>query len=218
MSQIAKPARRPRAGRRADAEVDALLSALSSDVARVRFSAAKTLRDLSERQPENVYPHFDFFVQLRQDQSSVLRWNAILILGNLARADEDGRIDRMLDAYLAPISGPHLIDAANTIRGASVIGAAKPHLADAIAKRVLKVERAVYATPECRNVAIGHAIECIGRILPGIADRRPVHAFVQRQLDNPRAGARKKAERLLARWPASAQTADARAAHATMRV
>lgn len=177
------------------------MAAVSSDVARVKFGAAKALRDLSERAPDLMYPHFDFFVSLLRNENSILRWNAILVLGNLARVDEDCRVDRILDDYLAPISGPHLIDAANTMRGAAVIGAAKPYLADKIARQVLQVERATYATPECRNVAIGHAIDCIGRLFSSITGQRLIQCFVFRQISNTRNATRKKAERFLRKWP-----------------
>lgn len=181
--------------------LEALLAAVSSDTARVKFGAIKALRILSERSPELIYPHFDFFASLLQNKNSILRWNAMLILGNLAAVDEDLRTERMIDEYLAPISGPHLIDAANTMRGATAIAAAKPHLADRIAGRILKVERANYATPECRNVAIGHAINSLERLFPILARKRLVQLFVSRQIGNPRNATKKKAERFLRKWP-----------------
>jgi hypothetical protein len=94
-----------------------------------------------------------------------------------------------------------LIDAANTMRGAAAIGAAKPYLADTIARHILEVERATYATPECRNVAIGHAINSLDRLFPIIAGKRDVQLFVSRQMDNTRTATRKKAERFLRKWP-----------------
>jgi hypothetical protein len=181
-----------------------LLAELSSDGARVRLSASKALRDLSEGAPELIYPHFDLFAGMLRNQNSVLRWNAIRLLGNLARVDAEGRLDRVIDEYLAPIRGPHLIDAANTMRGAAAIGAAKPHLADRIARHILKVEHADYGTPECTNVAIGHAIDALNRIYPGVTARRPVQLFASRQRENTRSATRKKAERFLRRWPMAA--------------
>ena len=139
--------------------MDALLNAVSWDVARVKFGACKALRNLSECAPDLIYPQFDFFASFLRHENSILRWNAILLLGNLAPVDGERRVDRIIDDYLSPIRGPHLIDAANTIRGATAMATAKPYLADLIARHIVEVERASYATPECRNVAIGHAID-----------------------------------------------------------
>lgn len=178
-----------------------LIAALSSDVALVKFCAAKALRNLSERAPDLIYPHFDFFASLLRNENSILRWNVILLLGILATVDGKRRVDRIIDGYLSPISGPHLIDAGNTMRGAAAIGVAKPYLADMIARHILEVERATYATPECRNVAIGHAIASLDRLFPILAGKHAVQRFVSRQMDNSRAATRKKAEGFLRKWP-----------------
>ena len=95
-----------------------------------------------------------------------------------------------------------MIGAANAIVAAANIALAKPHLADRIVKEILKVERASYRTPECHNVALGHAIKSFDRLFHHVKNRRPVLAFVTRQLDNPRPATRKKAERFLKRWAA----------------
>ncbi len=130
----------------------------------------------------------------------------MLILGNLAPVDGKRKLDQMIDEYLAPISGHRMIDAANTMRGAAVIALAKPYLADQIASRILKVERATYQTPECRNVAIGHAINSLGRLFPMVAKKRVIQLFVSRQVDNSRAATRRKAEEFLRKWPMHRRT------------
>ncbi len=106
--------------------VESFLADLASPKARVKFGAAKVLRTLSETNPGLLYPHFDLFAAMLGHENAILRWNAILLLGNLAAVDKERRIDCMIDSYLAPITGPHLIDAANTIRGATAIALAKP--------------------------------------------------------------------------------------------
>ncbi|HEY1497671.1 MAG TPA: hypothetical protein VGF49_24110 [Candidatus Solibacter sp.] len=58
-------------------------------------------------------------------------------LANLAPVDSEGKLDLILRAYLSPIAGPHMITAAHAIRGGGMIGAAKPHLAQQIARRYL---------------------------------------------------------------------------------
>jgi hypothetical protein len=181
--------------------VEALIAGVGSDTARVTFGASKVLRILSEQAPELLYPHFDFFVRLLEHENSVLKWNAALVLANLAAVDREGKLDQIMDAYLAPISGPNLIDAANVIRGAGAIARAKPQLANTISRRILQVERASYATRECRNVAIGHAIRALEQCFAAINDKRTVQLFVTRQMKNSRAATRRKAKQFLKKWP-----------------
>ena len=164
------------------------------------MGASKALRALSAESPAAVYPHFDFLAGLLGGKKQILKWNATLTLANLAAVDREGRLDQIIDTYLAPIAGHNMIDASNTIRGAAVIATVKPYLAPAIAGRILAVERAVYATPECRNMAIGHAITALEQFFTIVPDKHAVLAFVRRQADNPRSATRAKARRFLKRW------------------
>ena len=185
----------------------AAVDALGSVSARIRLAASKLLRIVSERSPEALYAHFDCFERLLQDENSILRWNAMLALGNLAPADRENKLDAILQAYLAPISGGKLVDAANAMRGAAALGRAKAYLADEIAKSLLAVEQARYATRKCRNVAIGHAIRALDELFPSLQNQRGVLSFVRRQTKNSRRATGNRARKFLAKWPAArAQT------------
>jgi len=186
-----------------DSKIAALTSLIASPgktSARVKLQASKTLRESSAQSPQLIYPHFDFLVSLLRHDNSILRWNAILTLANLAPVDTGNRLERILDEYLAPIRGPRLIDAANTIRGAAVIALAIPGLADTIAKNILQAERANYATPECRNIAICHALSALERLFPPATAGPAISRFVLRQTDNPRTVTRNKAVKLQRKW------------------
>lgn len=183
--------------------VTELLAGLDSPRAGVRFASSKALRLMSAGSPELLYPHFDRFAHLLGGDNQILAWNASLTLANLARVDREGKVEAILAAYLRPIRGPHLITAANAIRGAAAIASAKPHLAGEIARRILAVEGATYATPECRNVAIGHALTALGEIGPALPDPSAVRRLAARQTANPRPATRRKAEQLARRFTKS---------------
>ncbi len=181
-------------------QVNALCDGLASPQARTKYGSAKLLRRLSEQDPDLLYPRFDFFAHLMEGETRILRWDSSRILGHLARVDSEGRIDKLLDRYLAPIAGNELIAAANAIQGAGDIARSKPHLADRIATEIVKVSHAHYATPECRNVAAGHAIQALDRFFEHIQEKMPVLEFVESQLENPRPATRKKAEKFWTKW------------------
>ncbi len=174
-----------------------VMAGIGSTRGTVKLGSSKALRLLSERMPELLYPHFDFFTALLEQENLILKWNAILTLANLARVDNQARIERILDHYLESVHGPNLITAANTIRGAAVIGSAIPALLPRIIPAIMRVEDAVYATPECRNVAVGHALEALAVLAPQTNDTRPIRLFAARQLGNPRLATSAKARRFL---------------------
>ena len=176
-----------------------LFRGLRADKAGVKYGCSKILRIISEKSPDVLYAQLDFFITLLDSDNTFHKWDAILIIGNLAAVDSKKRIDRILDSYLRPIRGPVMITAANVMRGAAKIALAKPGLAERISKELLKVGKGRYQTAECRNVALGHAIESFARFFDQIEDKAPVIRLIRRQLKNPRSATRKKAERFLKR-------------------
>ena len=160
---------------------------------RVKFGCAKVLLLVSERNPGLLQPHWKPLLALLDSENKILQWSALLTLGNLAATTPRPRVKRLLPRVLAPIRGPVMITAANAMRSAVQVALAHPPLADTVAQAILEVERATYQTEECRNVAIGHAITLLDRLLPLLKDRPAVVAMVQRQAANSRNATRKKA-------------------------
>jgi hypothetical protein len=178
-----------------------VLRGVGADKARIKLGCSKVLRCVSQKNPEILYPCFDFFAVQLGSRNHFLKWDAVRIIANLAAIDSDRKLDPLLDRYLRPIRGPVMITAANVIAGATFIVLARPDLADRIGNAVLKVERAEYQTAECRNVAIGHAIESLHRFfgLLGTREKATVLRFVHRQLANRRNATRQKATAFLKR-------------------
>lgn len=150
-----------------------VMRGLDARRASVKYGCAKVLLIISERTPQVLYPHVDSFIELLDSESNVLKWTGICVVGNLAAVDREKKIDHVLPKYLGPIPGPVLITAANVIIGGARIGTAKPYLADRIAAEILKVEHAQYRTPECRSVALGHAINSLDQLFDCLEKKQP---------------------------------------------
>ena len=179
-----------------------LLRGVVAGEPRLKYTSAKILRLVSEQAPSLLYPQIGFFIRLLDSDNSFLKWDAIRVLANLAHVDTQGRLAKILRKFLAPIQGPVMITAANTIASAANIALARPALSARIVRAILTVEQAVYQTPECRNVAIGHAIQSLDRFFDQISPKAPVLQFVRRQLENTRPATRNKAEAFLKRHAA----------------
>ncbi|RPH99176.1 MAG: hypothetical protein EHM72_11840 [Calditrichaeota bacterium] len=167
-----------------------------------RLKCEKLLRKFSEEHPELLYPFFDQLVRLLDDENSFIKWGAIITLSNLAAIDVDNKMDRIFEQYFQPIMGPSMITAGNIIGSAWKIAQAKPYLTERIVKELLRVQQAQYQakgedSPECRNIACGHAIVSFDHFMDQIEDKRAVLAFVEGQLQNSRAAVRHKAVQFL---------------------
>jgi hypothetical protein len=179
-----------------------LVEELRTERSSAKYSYEKSLRQVSERRPNLIYPHFEAFAALLDHENNFLKWGAIMTIANLTAVDAEGRFEAIFDRYYAPIPGPTMITAANIIGSSPRIIRAKPHLAERIAREILKVEQAEYEhhgspSPECRNVALGHAIDAFDQFFDRIEDKAAILAFAKYQLQNTRKQVVKKAERFL---------------------
>lgn len=193
----ADPGRVAEAAARKPEVLASVLEGLAAREARVRYGCAKALMIISEKWPSALYPQFDFLAGLLDSDSKILQWNAAWILANLAAVDTRNKIEGIFDRYFAPIRGPVMITGANVVGAAARIARAKPPLSSRIAAELLKVEHAEYQTPECRNIALGHAIKSFDQFFDLIGDKEPVVRLIRKQLENTRPATRKKAEQFL---------------------
>lgn len=179
-------------------QVVAAVKTMSEPTGTARFGAGKALSVTAEKEPGRVYPHFREIAALLESESKIVRWNAMQILPLLAPVDTRRRLDTFVDTYLALIRGSNLVSAANAIRGLGLIALSRSDLVDRIVSGILAVERATYETPECRNVAIGQALDAFRQLGSGVCGRADVAAFVGRQRSNSRAAVARRAARMAA--------------------
>ena len=59
------------------------------------------------------------------------------------------------------------------------------------------MDKAKYENAECRNIALGQAIQSFGEFLDQIQDREAVIKLIKRQLNNTRNATKKKAAEFL---------------------
>jgi hypothetical protein len=169
-----------------------------------------------------MYPYFGVFVELLDSDNSFLKWGAIIDVANLTVVDSENRFEAVFRKYFDPICGPTMVTAANIIGGSAVIARAKPDLVDLITNEILKVEKAKYLrnrmpSPECRNVAIGQAIDSFDKFYDLIGPKTRVLGFVRRQLKNTRSQVVKKAERFIKKHGMSEQASSKRKSAARRR-
>jgi hypothetical protein len=183
------------------AEIPAVVNGMLTEKTAVKFRYEKALRAVSEADPAILYPFFDNFVRLLGHENNFIQWGAILIVSNLAEADSKGKFEKVFARYDAPMKGPNMVAAANIINGSVKIAKSKPHLADRIAREILKVETSEYEmhgkpSPECSAVACGHALDAFDAIYALLEKKTAVNSFILRQCGSSRPPVRKKAEKL----------------------
>jgi hypothetical protein len=173
------------------------LADLQSDSAGVKYCCARNLIAIAKENPSRLYPHLDTFVKLLDGDNNVLKWTAIIIIGNLARVDKEKTVDKLIGRLVGFLNAGKLITANNATAALASIAIAKPEHQKRITAELLKVEHYDYDTDECRNIAMGKVIEAIGSYSGQLNDKKAVIEFARRQTKNTRNATRKKAERFL---------------------
>jgi len=176
---------------------------ISSSKAHVRYPCAKVLNLLSGEKPEKLYPEMDFFITLLDSDKRILLWNALIIVANLTRIDEERKFDNIFDKYFSFIDDEYMVTVANVVGNAGKIAKAKPYLNERITRELLRVENLLlkpHLTQECRNILLGHAISAFETYFDQMENKEEVISFVKRQLNNSRDGTRKKAQKFLEKF------------------
>ena len=173
------------------------LNDLFSDVPKVKYGCAKKLRSLAVENPKELYPSFDFFVELLDSDNKIIKWTALDIIGFLSFVDSAKKIDSILDEIIGFLSAGNLITANHATESLINICIAKPHFSEKIIDNLIKIDRYTFDTDECRNIAIGKVILGLDLLLDKIKNNPDVLDFVQRGTYNSRNATKKKAEKLL---------------------
>lgn len=180
-----------------------VLNGVSSSKAAIRYGCAKVLMDLSEKHPEKLYPHMDFFIALLDSNYRILTWNAMAIIANLAKVDEDKKFDAIFDKYYGFLNDAYMVTVANVVGNSAKIALAKPYLTQKITNELLKIENistTPHLTEECKRVIAEHAIKSFALFFDEIEEKEKVISFVESHVDSPRKTLGKAAEEFLVKF------------------
>lgn len=176
----------------------AVIDGVGSDNKRVKNATAKILRIVSEKHPERLYPHFSLFVDHLEGGDTILKWNAIMVIANLAAVDKKNLVDRQMKKYYECLGDEKMVTAANAIDNMGKIACAKPKLRNDITKHLISVEN-IQRNPECSNIHLGKVILAFERYYDDVKpnEQKKMLALAERLLGNRRPATKKKAERFL---------------------
>ena len=180
-----------------------LLEGTSSSKATIRYGCGKVLMDLSEKYPKKLYPYMDFFIGLLDNKYRILKWNAMAIIANLTKVDEDCKFEAIFDKYYSYLSDEYMVTVANVVGNSAKIVLAKPYLTQRITIQLLKVKDikvTPHLTEECKLVIAEQAIKTFDTFFGHIEAKEQVIAFAKKQLDSSRTSLREEAQAFLKKW------------------
>ncbi len=179
-----------------------LFEIIRVDKGSIKFFCDKVIRLTSERQPSLVYPYFQIVAGLVDSPNNFIKWGAIITLSNLVTVDDDRQIDSVYDHLFALVDSDSMITAGNVAGCAPKIIEKFPDREPDITERLLRVTGNTYlykgqVSPECKNIMIGHVIDCFDQYFPRSGSQGKMIEFAAAQLTNPRKAVARKAAAFL---------------------
>jgi hypothetical protein len=177
--------------------LNAVFLGLSSSLPRVKFGCSKLLVLLSEADPEILYDKIDAVIELLKSENQILKWNAISILGNMARIDRDDRIKGLLPYLYKLLSSGELVTTNHAIAALGKIARNFPDKQKTAVSKLLAIEHGQFETGECKNIAIGKVVLALQMFIDPTHAGKAVLSFVERQTKNRRPATASKARSFL---------------------
>ncbi|HHN81370.1 MAG TPA: hypothetical protein ENN11_01960 [Methanomicrobia archaeon] len=178
-------------------DVKRLIDDIRSPDARMKFGAAKEIRRLSAEAPHSVYPYFDVLVSLLDGGNTILKWNAILAIGDLSAVDDQGKVDPLVEKFITYLGEGSMITANNTIVALTTIARNDLRHRARIIDALCAVESHEYDTEECRGIVIGKAILALDELRDHLRGDTLVIDFLRRHTSSVRPTTARNAQRLL---------------------
>lgn len=181
-----------------------VMKGVASPKAHVRYSCAGLLVNLTEKYPEKLHEHMDFFMTLLDSPHRILKWNGMAAIANLCAVDADKKFDAIFDKYYGFLNDEYMVTVANVVANSARIAHAKPYLVPRITTELLRVDKistSPHLTEECTRVIAEKAIESFNEFfnLMSVAEKTKVLAFVNNYTDSSRVSLRKEAQLFLKR-------------------
>jgi hypothetical protein len=178
------------------------LNDLQSDKPEIKYHCAKQAILQSENNPATLYGQLDTFIKLLDGENNVLRWTALIVIGNLSAADRNHKINRLVPRLTKFTQDPSLITASNAAKALGKIAQSKPAQKNKILLSLLAVEKVKYynkgkVSPECRNIVIGHVLDVLADFSGEFKNNKPIMAFIKRHAHNSRHAVQIRAQKLL---------------------
>ena len=173
-----------------------LLNNLWSKNETLRYNSSKILFTVTEQKPELLYSKFDDLVKFLDSDNTYHKLSAVLLLGNLTKADKDNKFEKIFSKYFSLLDDKSFITAAYIAQACGVIAIAKPNLQTKITNKLLAIDK-THHEQERIDLVKASIIETFEKYYEQAKNKKKILAFVEEQLNCQSPKTRKKAKKFL---------------------
>ena len=180
-----------------------IINAMDSNKASIRYGCGKILMDLSEKNPNELYPFMDKFITYLDSKYRIITLQAMAIIANLTKVDKNKKFDEIFEKYYSFINDEYMVTVANVVGHSGKIALVKPDLIPKITEKLLLVENiktTPHLTKECKLVIAEAAISSFDMFFDKVNQNQKIISFVKKYSNSTRKSLKTKAQEFLKKW------------------
>ncbi|MFX0175282.1 MAG: hypothetical protein ACFE85_03515 [Candidatus Hodarchaeota archaeon] len=176
-----------------------LLDGVTAKDEKVRYPNAIALEILSEKNPEIVYPDWEFFVELLDSKNSYHKSIAISTISNLTAIDREKKFEKICDHYFNLIDDKSVMVARKLAIFARRIAAAKPNLRSKITSILLNIDKTHHNTSR-KDLIKGDIINFLSEFFDDAKDKNRIIEFIKKGLKSSSPSTVRNAKEFISRY------------------
>ena len=163
-----------------------------------RYNCFKILYIISEKKPDMLYSHWDFFINHLKSENDYHKMSAVLIIANLTKVDEDDRFGKVFDIFYGNLKSKKTIVPIYILKSSGKIVKFKPNLEEKITNLLLNIEE-IYPGKQIYLVKSA-VIEAFSEFFYEAKNKEKIIFFVKKQTDSNSPKTRKIAKLFLKKF------------------
>lgn len=180
--------------------VKLIIDGLTFAVDTYRYNCNQLLEKVAQLAPKEVYPYWEYLVELLESSNTYHRCSAINVLPHLIPADKGSKFARDFEDYFAHLDDRSVIPPCYIARSCPTIASHSPGLIPRIIDKLLAIDSTNHK-PGRKDLIKADIIQALDRLYEQAENQSDIKRFVRAQLESSSPKTRKTAKVFLEEHP-----------------
>ena len=163
-----------------------------------RYNCFKILKIISEKKPDLLYPHWDFFTTHLKSHSNYHKMSAVIIIANLTSVDKENKFRNIFDEFYENLKSKKTIVPIYVVKSSGKIINFKPEFQGKITDLLLNIEK-IHPGKQIELVKSA-VIESFSNFYEKTRKKDEILLFVKNQLKSDSPKTRRAAKEFINKW------------------
>jgi len=162
------------------------------------YNCFKILNIVTDRKPDIMYSHWDFFVNLLKSDNNYHKMSAIIIIANLTAVDTEKKFENIFDMFYENLKSSNTIVPIYIVKSSGKIVKYKPELEGKITRILLDIEK-IHPGKQIELVKSA-VIESFSEYFNKTSNKDKIIFFIEKQINSKSPKTRKTAKEFIKKY------------------